>query len=252
MTTRAGGDTRTAVSVWLRHHASDILADWQARVRKAPAAQHIEQPLLLTFFPDLIDRIADLADELGPGGTSALQQDATERLAIGGLDEGFDPTQVVLEYSLLRESMLRALDPRHVSFETLLVLNQALDRAVEASIAQYTRARERAQHALRNAEEVHRFLSECSKQLAQSIEYEVTLANITRLAVPGIADWCVADLLDDGRIRRVSVAHVDPAKVRLPKSWGGAPRPTPMRLMASRWYCARAGLTGRRRSRKLP
>ncbi len=59
-------------------------------------------------------------------------------------------------------------------------------------------------------------LAEASKEFASSLDYKTTLANVARLAVPGLADWCVVDALDaDGAIRRVSVAHVDPSKIDL-------------------------------------
>ena len=53
--------------------------------------------------------------------------------------------------------------------------------------------------------------------LADTLEYESTLAAIARLAVPGVADWCAVDLDGDGtgELERVAVAHVDPAKVTL-------------------------------------
>lgn len=61
-----------------------------------------------------------------------------------------------------------------------------------------------------------RFLGEASTLLASSIEYEQTLATLSRLAVPRFADWCAIDVLDDGgAIQRVAVAHVDPAKIEL-------------------------------------
>ena len=59
------------------------------------------------------------------------------------------------------------------------------------------------------------FLAEATTELASSLDYEVTLANVARLAVPTFADWCAIDVVDDGRLRRVAVAHVDPAKVQL-------------------------------------
>lgn len=59
------------------------------------------------------------------------------------------------------------------------------------------------------------FLAEAATELASSLDYEVTLANVARLAVPTFADWCAIDVVDDGRLRRVAVAHVDPAKVQL-------------------------------------
>lgn len=68
---------------------------------------------------------------------------------------------------------------------------------------------------LRRTASAQRFLAEASKQFAQSLDYEATLKNITQLAVPTIADWCVVDLVENGVVRRVSVAHVDPEKARL-------------------------------------
>jgi PAS domain S-box-containing protein len=67
---------------------------------------------------------------------------------------------------------------------------------------------------VREAHEGQRFLAEASAILASSLDYETTLANVARLAVPRVADWCGVDVLDeDGDIRHVVVAHTDPAKV---------------------------------------
>jgi PAS domain S-box-containing protein len=59
-----------------------------------------------------------------------------------------------------------------------------------------------------------KFLLHASEQLASSMDYETTIASIAQLAVPDFADWCVVDVLErDNRIKRVAVAHKDPAKV---------------------------------------
>ncbi len=56
------------------------------------------------------------------------------------------------------------------------------------------------------------FLAEAGKQLAASLDYEVTLARIARLTVPELADFCIVDVVHDGeQVRRVEVAHADPA-----------------------------------------
>jgi len=68
---------------------------------------------------------------------------------------------------------------------------------------------------LRRTESAQRFLSEASRQFAQSLDYEGTLNKVARLAVPAIADWCVVDLVQDGQLRRVSMAHADPGKEKL-------------------------------------
>ena len=61
------------------------------------------------------------------------------------------------------------------------------------------------------------FLVEASAELASSLDYEATLGRVARLAVPAFADWCAIDLIKDNRLRRLAVAHVDPAKVEFAK-----------------------------------
>ncbi|HEV2911889.1 MAG TPA: PAS domain S-box protein [Pyrinomonadaceae bacterium] len=64
------------------------------------------------------------------------------------------------------------------------------------------------------AERRSQLLAEASKLLASTLDYELTLAQLTRLVVPDLADWCAVDILgDDGSINRLAVAHIDPAKV---------------------------------------
>jgi PAS domain S-box-containing protein len=63
-------------------------------------------------------------------------------------------------------------------------------------------------------DEVARFLIDASEVLASSLDYDVTLSNVARLAVPTLADYCIIDLLepDTGTgLRRVATAHADPA-----------------------------------------
>ncbi len=63
-----------------------------------------------------------------------------------------------------------------------------------------------------------KLLSEASRVLASTLEYEKTLESVARLAVGDLADWCGVDLVDeDGRIRQVVVSHVDPAKIKWAK-----------------------------------
>jgi PAS domain S-box-containing protein len=70
--------------------------------------------------------------------------------------------------------------------------------------------------ARKRAEEGLRFLDTASDLLNSSLDYETTLASLTQLAVPQLADWCAVDILTpENTLRRVAVAHIDPAKVVL-------------------------------------
>jgi PAS domain S-box-containing protein len=67
-------------------------------------------------------------------------------------------------------------------------------------------ARTEAEAATRRA----KFLAEASDALASSLDYEVTLDAVTRLAVPTFADWCLVRLDDEGHTpARLQAAHAD-------------------------------------------
>jgi PAS domain S-box-containing protein len=59
-------------------------------------------------------------------------------------------------------------------------------------------------------------LAEASQQLAGSLDYESTLANLSKLLVPRFADWYAVDVADGGGFRRIAVVHKDPAR----EEWG--------------------------------
>jgi len=85
-----------------------------------------------------------------------------------------------------------------------LYLRRALEReeraATEAALAQARLA----------------VLARASEILAESLDYELTLEQVAEIVVPVIADWCSVDLAaEDGTVRSVAVAHVDPAKVEM-------------------------------------
>jgi signal transduction histidine kinase len=66
--------------------------------------------------------------------------------------------------------------------------------------------------AVANEERV-RLLDEAGRILASSLDYETTVSAVARLAVPKFADWAGVDVVVDGVIQQLAVAHVDPRKV---------------------------------------
>ena len=73
------------------------------------------------------------------------------------------------------------------------------------------------------------FLARSGELLGSSLEYEKTLAAVANLAVPYIADWCAIDLVrENGEVRRLAVAHIDPAKrdlaIRLEERYPADPK----------------------------
>ena len=100
----------------------------------------------------------------------------------------------------------RTATPEARELEFLSTLGNACAHALERIRAQ----QDAADRALKLE-----FLAGASVELASSMDYRTTLANVARLAVPALADWCAVSILDDGVLRPLAVAHVDPAKVAL-------------------------------------
>jgi PAS domain S-box-containing protein len=77
----------------------------------------------------------------------------------------------------------------------------------------------RAQTARAEVESAHRrvsFLADASRILSGSLDHEVTLETLARLAIPSFADMCQVDLIDsDGTVRRAIGAHVEASKEEL-------------------------------------
>jgi PAS domain S-box-containing protein len=69
----------------------------------------------------------------------------------------------------------------------------------------------------KRAEVRSHFLAEATAALNASLDYEITLANVARLTVPRLADWCVVDVLEReaASVRRLAIAHSDPSKEQL-------------------------------------
>jgi PAS domain S-box-containing protein len=65
---------------------------------------------------------------------------------------------------------------------------------------------------LKRTESRLRLLAEAGAALADTVEFETTLGNLAERVVPILADWCVVDVSDESGLRRVAVAHPDPAK----------------------------------------
>ena len=63
-------------------------------------------------------------------------------------------------------------------------------------------------------ETTRELLLAASATIAESLDYEQTLRNLSRAVVPAFADWYAVDVVEpDGSLRRLDVSHRDPRKV---------------------------------------
>lgn len=90
-----------------------------------------------------------------------------------------------------------------------LVASQA---AISLENARLLSSEQAARQAAEQDERRSAFLAKASESLSESLEYEQVLRRLAELCIDGLADWCVIDIVEHGRIRRVSGIHKDPAR----------------------------------------
>jgi signal transduction histidine kinase len=87
-------------------------------------------------------------------------------------------------------------------------------RALKATLTQQAAQaldRVRLYQAERAIRQRMTFLADASELLGTSLDYETTLTQLTRLAVPEMATWCAVDVIGpDGSVQRLALAHEDP------------------------------------------
>jgi signal transduction histidine kinase/CHASE3 domain sensor protein/FtsZ-binding cell division protein ZapB len=98
--------------------------------------------------------------------------------------------------------------------EELKATNDQLSRTMQ--VAEEARdAAESSRQQLAREQTGAKLLSDASRVLASTLDYEKTLQAVAKLAVGDLADWCGVDLVETtGAIRQVIVAHQDEAKVK--------------------------------------
>jgi signal transduction histidine kinase/PAS domain-containing protein len=68
--------------------------------------------------------------------------------------------------------------------------------------------------ARRRAEVATSLLARAGAALAGSLDQAETLSAVAAVVVPELADWCSVDMVEDGEIRQLAVAHADPERVK--------------------------------------
>jgi PAS domain S-box-containing protein len=165
-------------------------------------------------FPVAADLPMSLAIRTGEGVWTSTSDELAERFpALAGRGTRFASLAVIP--LAIKEQALGAIS---LSFKRSRTFDDE-ERAFLTAAAQqaaHTFERARLYEAQRQTSERLSFLAEASELLARSLDPDETLRGLADLVVPRIADWCGIELLDEeGALRNVAVAHVDPERVKL-------------------------------------
>src|SRR5437763_1335057 len=134
-------ESSEAFVTFLRQHRAAILIEWERRVRGLPPAQNLDTRALIDHLPLILDDIADVADAALAGEEPPPLRSHPDSHAIMRLHQGYDLGQVVIEYSLLRETIQDLAARQAIGYpEALRVFNKVLDGAIHRAVHRYSEA----------------------------------------------------------------------------------------------------------------
>ena len=184
--------------------------------RNALAPDGLSRSALIDHIPAFLDEVvAELSREEGVRFSQDAYDESPTARAHGTQrwTLGYDLEGLVREYGILRHAILAAVSEAgaSISLGEFDVLSKCLNVGIAEAATAYIRFRDEQLKAEHAAVE---FLAEAGQVLSSSLDYRSTLARLTALIVPQLADWC-AVRLDDDTDATMTIAHVDPAKVEL-------------------------------------
>lgn len=120
----------------IESHRSELLSDWHREVGLLPGAEQLDVPTITDHIPQLLTELAQ-----------NLRSDRTEANVIASPAEhgvqrwrvGFDITEVVAEYGILRTCIYRLAEKYHLPLTTqsACIVNTVFDNAVAQAVKAY-------------------------------------------------------------------------------------------------------------------
>src|ERR1043165_1169555 len=117
----------------IRDQRDELLAQWRRQVRQLPGAADLDTPTINDQVPELLDSLADsLKPPSEPRETNAI---STEH-GLLRWQAGFDVTEVVAEYNILRQCLQDAAEREGMTLsgKTLHIINRVFDDAIGKAV----------------------------------------------------------------------------------------------------------------------
>lgn len=120
----------------IEKHSHELLSAWQREVALLPGAEQLDGPTITDHIPQLLTELSkNLKSE--PNDATLMQRSSEH--GVQRWKAGFDITEVVAEYSILRSCLSRLAERHHLAFNSHAgrIINAVFDNAVGQAIKAY-------------------------------------------------------------------------------------------------------------------
>lgn len=128
-------DNLERLATLIRDGREQLLASWRQEVRRLPGAANLDAPTINDQVPQLLDNLGEALTRAQAGTEAQIDAISAEH-GLLRWQAGFDVTEVVAEYNILRGCLQDAAerDGLYLSGTTLHIVNSVFDEAVGKAI----------------------------------------------------------------------------------------------------------------------
>lgn len=129
--------TLSGLGELIESHRSELLSDWQCEVATLPGAEHLDAPTIKDHIPELL---AELSANLRSDRREAAIISSPAEHGVQRWRVGFDITEVVAEYGILRTCLYRLAEKHGLPLtnQAARIVNTVFDHAVAHAIKAYS------------------------------------------------------------------------------------------------------------------
>jgi len=131
------------LSALISQKSMEIMASWRVRVRALASARHLEVPTLNDHIPALLEELASALQSQSDGAiTNALIDGTPPEHGVQRVQDGFNITEVVAEYNILRGCIHDLADDNGLSLQgpAFHVINRVFDQAIGLAVDTFATA----------------------------------------------------------------------------------------------------------------
>lgn len=129
--------TLTNLGELIEIHRAELLSDWHREVGLLPGAEQLDAPTITDHIPQLL---IELSENLRSDGTDASLIASPAEHGVQRWRVGFDITEVVAEYGILRTCIYRLAEKHSLPLKTheACIINTVFDNAIGQAIKAYS------------------------------------------------------------------------------------------------------------------
>jgi len=123
----------------LQTERGELLEEWRNQVRRLPSAQQLPAPALIDHVPQLLNELIVAFRKSNDTHAEVQNDEIPVAHGVQRVADGFDISEVVAEYNILRNCILRLADDNALNLQgpPMLIINEVIDASIGVAVRSF-------------------------------------------------------------------------------------------------------------------